>query len=207
MVASPVSSSTPVRQFQSFQELSNFLWSVADLLRVDFKAYDFGKVILPFTVLRRLDCVLAPTKEKVLAEAKKLKSTKIKNIDQILGARFHNRSPFDLKRLLDDPGNISANLMAYLLPRTKGDPIHLEGDVDLHSYRLAQVVDTVIKLKGNEKAALAGPNATGTGGEKHVDVALSSIVDLFNKRFGTDFNEGARLGSSRSWRTARQTTA
>jgi type I restriction enzyme M protein len=118
MVAAPVSSSTPVRQFQSFQELSNFLWSIADLLRGDFKAYDFGKVILPFTVLRRLDCVLAPTKEKVLAEAKKLKATKIKNVDPILnaitGARFHNRSPFDLKRLLDDPANIGANLTAYL---------------------------------------------------------------------------------------------
>jgi len=48
------------------KELANFIWSVADLLRGDYKQADYGKVILPFTVLRRLDCVLAPTKQKVL---------------------------------------------------------------------------------------------------------------------------------------------
>lgn len=48
--------------------LSAFIWSVADLLRGDYKPHEYGKVILPFTVLRRLDCVLAPTKAKVLAE-------------------------------------------------------------------------------------------------------------------------------------------
>ena len=48
--------------------LSTFLWSVADLLRGDYKQSEYGKVILPFTVLRRLDCVLAPTKPAVLAE-------------------------------------------------------------------------------------------------------------------------------------------
>ncbi|OGQ25062.1 MAG: hypothetical protein A2138_22735 [Deltaproteobacteria bacterium RBG_16_71_12] len=85
-------------------------------------------------------------------------------------------------------------LLLKKLPRTKGDPIHLEGDVDLHSYRLAHVGDTSIKLKAGERGTLAGPQETGTGGEKDVDVALSQIIDLFNKRFGTDFNEGDRLG-------------
>lgn len=51
--------------------LSSFIWSVADLLRGDYRQSEYGKVILPFTVLRRLDCVLAPTKDKVLAELKK----------------------------------------------------------------------------------------------------------------------------------------
>lgn len=50
------------------QALSSFIWSVADLLRGDYKQSDYGKVILPLTVLRRLDCILAPTKEAVLAE-------------------------------------------------------------------------------------------------------------------------------------------
>src|ERR1700741_2715709 len=52
----------------NYQNLSAFIWSVADLLRGDYKQSDYGKVILPFTVLRRLDCVLEPTKAKVLAE-------------------------------------------------------------------------------------------------------------------------------------------
>ena len=59
------------------QNLSALLWSVADLLRGDYKQSDYGKVILPFTVLRRLDCVLEPTKEKVLAEYARRKKEKL----------------------------------------------------------------------------------------------------------------------------------
>ncbi len=54
-------------------ELANHAWSVADLLRGDYKQSDYGKVILPFTVLRRLECVLAPTKDKVLETARALR--------------------------------------------------------------------------------------------------------------------------------------
>jgi type I restriction-modification system DNA methylase subunit len=57
-----------VFQIVNYKNLSAFIWSVADLLRGDYKQSDYGKVILPFTVLRRLDCVLEPTKAKVLAE-------------------------------------------------------------------------------------------------------------------------------------------
>jgi len=53
------------------QELSSFIWSIADLLRGDYKQSEYGQIILPFTVLRRLDCVLASTKTKVLAELRK----------------------------------------------------------------------------------------------------------------------------------------
>jgi len=53
-------------------EKVSFIWSVADLLRGDYKASDYGKVILPFAVLRRLDCLLEPTKKAVLAQAAKL---------------------------------------------------------------------------------------------------------------------------------------
>lgn len=52
-----------------FHDRANFIWSVADLLRGDYKAHDYGKVILPLVVLRRLDCALESTKERVLAEA------------------------------------------------------------------------------------------------------------------------------------------
>jgi type I restriction enzyme M protein len=59
------------RRSMADPNLSSFLWSVADLLRGDYKQSDYGKVILPFTVLRRLDCVLEPTKAAVLAEKTK----------------------------------------------------------------------------------------------------------------------------------------
>ena len=66
------------------KELANFIWSIADLLRGDYKQSDYGKTILPFTVLRRLDCVLKPTKQKVLDYLPKLKSMKIKNTEPML---------------------------------------------------------------------------------------------------------------------------
>jgi len=65
---------------QNFSELANFIWSVADLLRGDYKQADYGKVILPFTLLRRLDCVLESTKKDVLAEFAKRKDDGV-NLD------------------------------------------------------------------------------------------------------------------------------
>jgi type I restriction enzyme M protein len=84
------------------QNLSSFIWSVADLLRGDYKQSDYGKVILPFTVLRRLDCVLEPTKAKVLAESAAKKKAGL-NPDPFLlrasGQSFYNMSDLDLRKL------------------------------------------------------------------------------------------------------------
>jgi type I restriction enzyme M protein len=106
------------KQFSTFSELSSFLWGIADLLRGDFKAHDFGKVILPFTVLRRLDCVLDETKVAVLSKYEAAKGGAIQNLDPILnkvtGRPFHNVSKLDVKKLLDDPNNIAKNLTGYI---------------------------------------------------------------------------------------------
>jgi type I restriction enzyme M protein len=94
-----------------------FIWSVADLLRGDYKQSEYGKVIMPLTVLRRLDCVLEPTKAKVLERHAKLKGS-IDNIGPVLeavsGEQFYNTSPLDFRRLLDDPTQIAGNLRAYI---------------------------------------------------------------------------------------------
>jgi type I restriction enzyme R subunit len=99
------------------QTLSAFIWSVADLLRGDYKPADYGKVILPFTVLRRLDCVLAPTKAAVLAEYE-AKSKAGLNPDAFLkrqaGQSFYNTSQMDLKRLVGDAANVRQNLESYV---------------------------------------------------------------------------------------------
>jgi len=99
------------------QSLSNFIWSVADLLRGDYRQSDYGKVILPFTVLRRLDCVLAPTKAAVLAELDK-RQAEDRNPEPFLlraaGQSFFNTSPMDMAKLMGDPDNIAANLYAYI---------------------------------------------------------------------------------------------
>ncbi|MCY1206011.1 type I restriction-modification system, M subunit [compost metagenome] len=99
------------------QSLSAFIWSVADLLRGDYKQSDYGKVILPFTVLRRLDCVLDPTKTAVLEQnARRLKEGL--NPEPFLlreaGHTFYNTSPMDMKVLLGDADHIAQNLYSYI---------------------------------------------------------------------------------------------
>jgi len=97
--------------------LSSFIWSVADLLRGDYKQSEYGKVILPFTVLRRLDCVLEATKAAVLAELAKRTAAKVNPEPFLLkksGTLFYNTSPLDLKKLMGDQDHIGENLRAYL---------------------------------------------------------------------------------------------
>jgi type I restriction enzyme M protein len=97
--------------------LSSFIWSVADLLRGDYKPADYGKVILPFTVLRRLDCVLEATKAAVLAEKSAREAAGLNPEPFLLrksGQFFYNTSPLDLKKLMGDQDHIGENLRAYL---------------------------------------------------------------------------------------------
>jgi len=101
------------------KELANFIWSVADLLRGDYKQADYGKVILPLTVLRRLDCVLEPTKEAVLDFVEtKLPALKLKNPDPVLnrltGYGFHNVSRFTFQKFIEDADHVAANLKNYI---------------------------------------------------------------------------------------------
>ncbi len=94
-----------------------FIWSVADKLRGVYKQSEYGRVILPLVVLRRLDCVLEPTKEKVLARHAALKG-KVENVEPVLqsfsGEGFYNTSPLDFRRVLDDPANVAGNLRSYI---------------------------------------------------------------------------------------------
>jgi type I restriction enzyme M protein len=100
-----------------FTDKVAFVWSIAELLRGDYKRYEYGKVILPLVVLRRLDCVLADTKQQVLDANGRLPA-RLENRDAPLqaaaGHRFYNLSPLDLPRLLDDPEHLKENLEAYI---------------------------------------------------------------------------------------------
>ena len=102
---------------ESFSEKANFIWSVADLIRDTFKRGKYQDVILPFTVLRRIDCVLQPTKAQVLETNAKWQN-KIENMDNLLrGAAhyaFYNTSVYDFERLLQDSAHLAENLRAYI---------------------------------------------------------------------------------------------
>ncbi len=95
----------------------SFLWGVADLIRDTFKRGKYQDVILPLTVLRRLDCVLAPTKEKVLQTQARFKG-KLENLDPQLraasGFAFYNTSRYDFEKLLADAPHLAANLRNYI---------------------------------------------------------------------------------------------
>lgn len=99
-------------------ELAGFIWSVADLLRGDYRQSEYGKVILPFTVLRRLDCVLAPTRQAVHERAMSMHERGIQNVDRALtgtaGASFYNVTDLDFGSIVADADNVRANLLSYL---------------------------------------------------------------------------------------------
>lgn len=113
----------------NFNEKVSFIWSVADLLRGPYRPNQYKDVMLPLTVLRRLDCVLEPTKDKVL-EAKKKWSGKGKGVldaklVRVAGVPFYNTSRFTFGKLKGDQGRP--------LHAPRGDP--LDGELDLYAGR------------------------------------------------------------------------
>ncbi len=101
-------------------ELANLIWHIADLLRGPYRPPQYERVMLPMTVLRRFDCVLAPTKAKVLAEFKRKKGRKLgdRGLDRVLnkaaGQRFHNHSLLTFEKLKGDPDNIMGHIRVYI---------------------------------------------------------------------------------------------
>ena len=103
----------------NFSQTAAYIWSLADLLRGDFKQSQYGRVILPFTILRRLECVLESSRSKVLDQAEKLKAMKKLEEDarekfllKAAGQSFYNTSPMDLSKL--GSSDIKSNLLTYV---------------------------------------------------------------------------------------------
>ena len=96
-------------------KLGNFVWGIADQLRGPYKPHQYGAVILPFTILRRLDCVLAPTRDEVRVLAKKYTGGALDvQVKRATGLSFYNTSAFDFAELLKDPEGLRANLVDYV---------------------------------------------------------------------------------------------
>ena len=99
---------------------ANLIWQIADLLRGPYRPPQYERVMLPMTVLRRFDCVLASTKAKVLAEHARRKGGKLEgdaldtNLNKAAGQRFHNHSPLGFEKLKGDPDNIEKHLVSYI---------------------------------------------------------------------------------------------
>ena len=103
----------------NFSQTAAYIWSLADLLRGDFKQSQYGRIILPFTILRRLECVLAARKSDVLEQVEKLKAmleleeeAREKFLLRASGESFYNTSPMDLSKL--GSADIKSNLTTYV---------------------------------------------------------------------------------------------
>ena len=114
------SNRTDRAHMNNFSEKISFIWSVADLLRGDYKPSEYGRAILPFLVLRRLDQVLLPTRQAVLDAATKFpadttpEALRERMLLKAAGESFYNTSKLDFAAMLDDPNNAAANLSGYV---------------------------------------------------------------------------------------------
>src|SRR5215467_4673258 len=131
---------------------ANLIWQIADLLRGPYRPPQYERVMLPMTVLRRFDCVLAPTKSKVLAEHERRKGGRLNNdaLDRILnnaaGQRLHTHSPLDFVKLKGDPDHIAEHLVSYIKGfsanvRTIFDFFEFETEIDkMHEANILYLV-------------------------------------------------------------------
>lgn len=96
--------------------LGPFIWSIADMLRGPYKPHQYGDVVLPMTILRRLDCMLADTHDEVMALAKDTDNPKLLEVKvrRATGLDFYNTSPWTLASLLGDPDGLADNLIQYI---------------------------------------------------------------------------------------------
>jgi len=103
---------------ETHSQLANFIWSICNLLRGPYKRNEYRKVILPLTVLRRFDCLLAPSKQQVLKKHAEIKGKPVSVVRSLLRRvtkrPFYNLSKLDFEKLLNDPNQLAPNLNSYI---------------------------------------------------------------------------------------------
>ena len=93
---------------------ANFIWGIANKLRGTYMPDKYGDVIIPMTIIRRFECVLEPTKNKVVARYEKDKNYPVRAMYRVSGKQFYNTSYYNLKELCNEPDNLAFNFKAYL---------------------------------------------------------------------------------------------
>lgn len=178
----------------SFQQLANFIWSVADLLRGPYRPPQYERVMLPLTVLRRFDAVLAPSKDVVLKRFQELRAKNIPNIDAVLNTLakdedgtplgFHNHSQLDFYKLKGDPDNVGRHLVDYINGFSENirkifERFEFEKEIEKleESNRLYQVVSQFAEIDLHPK---------------HVDnITMGLVFEDLIRRFNEAANETA----------------
>ncbi|MEO7101607.1 MAG: class I SAM-dependent DNA methyltransferase [Luteolibacter sp.] len=171
---------------ESHSQIANFIWGICNLLRGPYKRNEYRRVILPLTVLRRFDCILAQTKAAVLAEHAKIKAkpeTIIRHkLEGITGRQFYNLSRLDFAKLLDDPNQLAPNLNAYInafSPNVRAIMEKFKFDQEIAIMAEKNLLYEVVK-------AFTGPN---------IDLSYEKVD---NTQMGYVFEELIRIGAEQS---------
>ncbi|HOP05174.1 MAG TPA: class I SAM-dependent DNA methyltransferase [Tenuifilaceae bacterium] len=171
---------------ETHRQMANFIWDICNLLRGPYKRNEYRKVILPLTVLRRFDCILAPTKQKALEEYSKLKGKPesiIKaKMEQVTGVKFYNLSKLDFSTLLDDANQIAPNLNSYInnfSSNVRDIFDRFEFEDEIRKMAEKNILYQVIKKFGHDK----------------IDLSPSRIDNL---QMGYIFEELIRIGAEQS---------
>lgn len=186
-------------------ELVNHAWSVADLLRGDYKQADYGKVILPFTVLRRLECVLEPTREQVLEQQERLKDQDI-GMDRFLrkasGHSFYNISTYTLKAIVNDSAQAARHLIAYVGAFSPNAREVMEKYDFTQQIRRLDGAGLLYKVIGRFADLDLRPIARDHDGEIMLDERGEPIVVVSNHDMGYVFEDLIRKFAEQSNETA-----
>lgn len=168
------------------QELAQVIWQIADLLRGPYRPPQYERVMLPLTVLRRFDSVLAPTKAKVLAEHERRKGRFSGDalgsmLDKAAGQRFHNRSPLDFQKLKGDPDHIDRHLVSYIQgfsTNVRRIFEYFEFEAEIEKMREANVLFLVVSRFASVDPPLGWPQITLDNKENRESVGkLCDMVD------------------------------
>ena len=173
------------------QEKAALIWNTADILRGLYKPHEYGKVILPMTVIKRLHDTLLPTREAVMKVAKKIENIKVSQIrDRKLtdasGYKFYNTSNFTFETLLSDPDNLEDNFRSYLNGFSENVQDILENfefDKEITKMQNNDALFSVIQEFNSSKAYLGADTVTSTD--------MGYVFEELVRRFSESYNEEA----------------
>lgn len=172
----------------NIQEKSSMIWGIADLIRDYYKPHEYGKVILPMTVIKRFNDTLAPTKKKVLETYENVKHFEVKNgfLESASGYKFYNTSVYDFSTLVNDSEHIEENFRAYLNGFSDNVQDILENfEFDREITKLANAGMLFLIIEAFNK-----PNAY-MGADKISAVDMGYIFEDLIKRFSESYDEQA----------------
>lgn len=172
----------------NIQEKSNLIWAIADKIREYYKPHEYGKVILPMTVIKRFNDILVPTKEQVLETYENVKDFEVKApfLESASGYKFYNTSKYDFEKLLNDSENIEANFREYLNSFSENVQDILENfDFDREIAKLANNGMLFLIIEEFNKPT------SYMGADKVTPVDMGYIFEDLVRRFSESYDEQA----------------